>query len=232
MKRIKFLGIAVVALLSLAVSFAASASAATIPNVLPGGTAAAPVTATAESGKTEFGNGLIKVTSTTSTGTQSGNSTKSGAFTNKFKGVKDSLGEACKGEKDTEAETVTVSGTFHIADYKEGGVTLRVATAFSLNEVNFTCGSIAVKTVGCVAGKLTPENTLTKTLTVTLARNGSLNDNQIVTILNQPNEANELCQLLAKTGSGALELSSQIQTSTVTGFKQSGAAVEVLVMPL
>jgi hypothetical protein len=232
MKRIKFVGIAIVAMLSLAVSMAASASAATVPNVLPAGTAAEPVTATASSGETEFGNGFIKVTSKKSTGTQSGNSTKLGAFTNKFKETKDTLGSACKGSKDTEAETVTVSGTFHIRDYKEGGVTLRVATIFLLNEVKFTCGSIEVTTVGCVAGALTPENAKAKSLTVTLARNGTLNDNKIVTILNESNTENETCQLLAKMGAGALELSSQVQTSTVTEFKKNGAAVEVEVMPL
>jgi hypothetical protein len=231
MKRIKLVGIAIVAVLSLAASLAASASAATVPNVLPAGTAAEPVTATTSSGESEFGNGFIKLTSKKSTGTQSDNSTKLGSFTNKFKETKDTLGSACKGSKDTEAETVTVSGTFHIRDYKEG-TSLRTATIFLLHEAKFSCGSLEVTTVGCVAGALTPENTKTKTLSVTVARNGTLNDQKIVTILNESNTENETCQLLSKMGAGALELSSQVQTSTVTEFKKNGAAVEVEVMPL
>jgi hypothetical protein len=230
-RRIKFVGIAIVVPLSLAVSLAASASAATLPNVLPEGTATEPVTAVTSSGESEFGNGFIKLTSKKSTGTQSDNSTKLGSFTNKFRETKDTLGSACKGSKDTEAETVTVSGTFHIRDYKEG-TSLRTATIFLLNEAKFSCGSLEITTVGCVAGALTPESKLTKTLTVTVARNGSLNDQKIVTILNESNTESETCQLLSKMGVGALELSSQVQTSTVTEFKKNGAAVEVEVMPL
>ena len=50
--------------------------------------------------------------------------------------------------------------------------------------------------------------------------------------LNEENTANELCQLLAKEGSGATKLSAQTGTTEITEFKQNGAAVEVLVMPL
>jgi len=67
-------------------------------------------------------------------------------------------------------------------------------------------------------------------LSLTLAKTGS--DNNIITVLNEENTANELCQLLAKEGTNATKLSAQTGTTTITGFKQSGAAVEVLVMPL
>jgi hypothetical protein len=231
-KLLKSIGIAVTALLMLTAALAATAMATTVPNILPQGTAAEPVTATTSTGETEFGNGFIKIISKSSTGTESGNATKSGAFTNKYKGVKDTLGSGCKGTKDTEAETVTLSGTFHVRAYKEG-TSLRAATIFSLNEYTFDCGSIETKMTGCVAGALLPENTKTRTLTITLARNGSVNDNKIVTVLNEGNTENEKCQLLAKMGSGgAFELSSLVATLSVTEFKRNGAATEVEVMPL
>jgi hypothetical protein len=231
MKRITSMGLTVAVLFALGAILAATAVAVTVPNILPEGTAAEPVTATTTTGETEFGNGFIKITSKTSTGTESRNATKSGAFTNRYKSVKDTLGSACKGMKDTEAETVTLSGTFHVRDYKEG-TSLRTATIFSLNEYAFDCGSLETKMAGCVAGALAPENMKTKTLTITLARNGSLSDNKIITVLKEQNEGNETCQLLAKMGAGAFELSSLVATLTASEFKKAGAAVEVEVMSL
>jgi hypothetical protein len=141
------------------------------------------------------------------------------------------LGAECKGMKDTEASTVTMSGTFHIRDYKEG-TSLRTAMILLLHEALFTCGSGEFRLAGCLGAALSPESAKTKTLTVTAQRNGSIDDNKVITILNETNTENETCQLLAKMGSGAFELASLIDTLSVTEFKKNGAAVEVEVMPL
>jgi hypothetical protein len=230
MKPLRLLGLAFVAMLALSSFASAVASAATIPNVLPAGTAASPLTATTKSGTSTFGNGILKLTSPSSTGTQTGNSTKLGSFTNTFTGVENTItGIKCKGLSNATEGEVSVHGTFHIRDYKNGS-TLATASILLLAPVHFECSTISVVVSGCVAGALTPENVLTKTLTLNLVASGA--DNAIVTVLNEENTANELCQLLAKEGSGATKLSVQVTRDEISEFKQNGSAVEVIVMPL
>jgi len=89
---------------------------------------------------------------------------------------------------------------------------------------------VLVVVEGCVAGEVTPENTLTTLLTVNLAVSGK--DNTIITVLNETNTAEEPCQLLAAVNEGTTGLSSEETTQLIGGFKQNGKAVEVLVMPL
>jgi hypothetical protein len=235
MKQVKILGAAFIAILALT-SIAASLAqaAATLPSVLP---TAGPgekeiVSATTSSGTSTFGNGLLEITSSTSTGTQTGNAAKLGSFDVLFEKTASVLGPVCTGLSDTTKGSVLVLGTFHIRDYKEG-TNLRTAAIFLLLPVHFECEGVALVVVsGCVAGALTPENVLTKTLTAKLAKNGSKNDNVIITVLNETNTAEEACQLLASENGGAFKLSNEVTTQLITGFKQNGAEVTVLVMPL
>ena len=82
-----------------------------------------------------------------------------------------------------------------------------------------------------MAGALTPENVLTKTLTVTLAKNGELNDNQIIKVEKEDLSGEGNCELKSKTDEGAFALSALVTTQVLTGFKQNSKEVEVLVMP-
>lgn len=199
-----------------------------LPNILPAASAGSPITSVASSGKSEFGNGLTKITSTASKGTSSGESENTGSFKTTFEGSTSLLG-TCTGAGDTSGD-VLVSGTFDIRDAKEGS-TLIVVSLFLLNKVVLTCGSTEIGVEGCVAGKITPVSELTELETVTLAKTGS--DNNIITVLNEANTAEEACQLLAKVGSaGKTELSAQETTQTLKEFKQNSAAVEILVMGL
>jgi len=164
------------------------------------------------------------------TGSGSMNSLKSGSFTATFEEIKSVLtGTKCTGLSDETGGDVTVKGTFHIRDYKSG-TELKTASIFLLAPVHFSCGETLVVIAGCVAAALMPENTLTKTLTGTIAKTGA--DNNIITVLNEENTANELCQLLAKEGANATKLAHLTVSPTINGFKQGGAAVEVLVMRL
>lgn len=237
MKQIKLLGLALMAILALTgIISATSATAEELPNILPAGTAAEPVLATSSSGVSTFGNGILKLTSQKSKGTLDSTSTKLGTFKVAFEETEDEIARTCTGVGDA-AGVVLVEGTFHIRDFKEKG-TLLTAAIFLLNEVHFTCENAVSKVLllvrGCVAGALTPENTLTNTLTVTLAKNGGLNDNLIITVLNEANTAEEPCQLLSSENEGAFVLSNEKTTQTLTGFKKdpAGTAVEVLVMRL
>ena len=123
-------------------------------------------------------------------------------------------------------------GTYHLRDYKNSAGVLKIANIFLLLPVHFSCATTLVVVSGCVAGAATPENVLTKTLTVSLKATSNGKDNEVVTVLNEENTANELCQLLAKEGSAATKLSVQVQESTLTGFKQNGSEVTILLMPL
>jgi hypothetical protein len=230
MKSIKLFSLAIMAMFAVTGALAASASAEELPNVLPGGSVN-PVTAATSSGEAEFGNGLVKVTATSSTGSQTGNATKLGSFTTTFSGAKDILGRKCTGLGETTEGVIKVTGTFHIRDFKEKG-TLLTASIQLLNEVHFSCGTLLERVQGCVAGALTPENVKAAALTLTLAKNGSLNDNLIITVLRENNSGEEACQLLAADGTGAFELSSQKQTVTINGFTQQGLGIEVEVMRL
>jgi hypothetical protein len=231
MKRFKFVGLALMAAFAFTAIAAATASAAaTLPNVLPAGSASEPVNFTGSSAKTTFGDGIEKVTSEASTSTASGNAAKSGTFNVLFKESKDILGTTCTGLNSGETSgDISVSGTFHVVDY---GTKDEVGNTFLLKTVHFSCGSsILVIVQGCVAGAITtPVNTLSKTLTVQLtAKSG---DNEIIKVFNTENTAEENCELKASQNEAEFKLSSQEQKQVSLGFKKGSTAEEILVMPL
>jgi hypothetical protein len=222
--------------LVLTLALATTASAEKQPNILPTGTGAAPLTFNSSSGTSIFGNGLIKLTSPKSTGSGAGNAEKLGTFDLLFEGFKDALGRTCTGlfnsetkEGDLTEGSVLVKGTFHIRDYKLGAE-LRVAQIWLLKEAHSSCGTLLVVLRGCVAGDLTPKEGLSKTLTVTLKKEGA--DNTIIKVLNEANTAEENCELTSSTDEKAFELSTFETTQALAEFKKAGAATEVLVMPL
>jgi hypothetical protein len=202
-----------------------------IPNILPEGAATEPIKSVNKSGRTTFGSGVLELESPSSSGTQEGFALKLGSFVVTFKEVVSiNLGVKCTGLTRSTAGEVEVLGTYHIRDYKNSTGESKIASIFLLLPVHFTCLTTLVVVSGCVAGAATPESTLTKTIAVTLNKVGT--DDEIITVLNEENAANELCQLLAKEGSNATKLSVQKQVSELTGFEQGGKAVEVLLMPL
>jgi hypothetical protein len=84
---------------------------------------------------------------------------------------------------------------------------------------------------GCVAGGITtPINALSKTLTVTLTAISG--DNEIITVLNQENTAEENCELKGSTNEGEFKLSYYEATGVSLGFKKLSTQEEILVMPL
>jgi hypothetical protein len=233
MRRLKFIGAAIMALLSLAAITAATASAAaTAPNVLPEASELAPITFTGTSGATKFGDGIEEIKSTESKSLSTQNSLKLGTFDVLYIGSKDVLGEACTGLNTGEEKgSILVLGTFHVVDYKVG-TELKVGVTFLIKPVHFSCGSaILVIVHGCVAAGInTPSNTLSKTLVFGLTSKSG--DNEIIKVLNAENTAEENCELTASQNEGEFKLSSQNQTQTNLGFKKGSTAEEILVMPL
>ena len=230
MRQIKLLGLALMAVLSITGAMAAVASAeATLPTILPEGTAVAPLTGTTKSGLSTFSPGALKVESSKSEGSFSGTSKKLGTYDVLFLETQ-LAGEKCTGLKDTVEGSVLAPGTFHIRHYNLNGK-LFTAEIFLVTELHFECGAILFTVKGCVAGELTPnEEKLVTVLKVALK--AEKNDNVPVKVLNEESTGEENCELLAKQGAGAFALSTQVQTVELEGFKKSGSAVTVLVMPL
>jgi hypothetical protein len=226
-------GATFVVTLALVMMAAATATAASLPSILPTASGGEPVTFTGSSGKSTFGDGLEKVTSEKSTSTGSGNATKAGTFNIIFKESKDVLGTACTGLTSGETSgNIEATGTFHVLDYNSGSKKELVADAFSLATVHFSCGSsILVIIHGSVVGAVTtPVNTLGKTLTVQFSAKSG--DNEIIKVLNEENSAEENCELTASQNEGEFKLGDLEATETLLGFKKGATAVEILVMPL
>jgi hypothetical protein len=236
MKLVKLMGLAFMATLALTGIATATASAEEKPNILPEATAAEPLTGTIlATAPSTFGSSPLELTSPKAEGTFEGNSPKLGLIFLKFLEVESVLAATkCTGLHNTGEGEVTVLGTYHVRDYKEGA-NLRTALITLLLPVHFTCGTavpVLVVVSGCVAGALTPENVLTKVLSVLLKKNSSGKDNEIITVLNEANTKEEACQLLSKEGSGATKLSVEAAHLELLGFLQNKKPTEVLVMPL
>jgi hypothetical protein len=235
MKQIKLLSLIFMAILSLTGALAATASAEELPNILPEGTEKAPLSGTSKSGLSVFGNGVVTIEAEKSTGLFSSAVKKLGTFDVLFEKsfLSEHKTEECKGLQVGEKPgSILVLGTFHIRHYNANpGKTLFTAIIFLIKEVHILCaGPVEVLVNGCVAGLLLPENKLAKVLTADLkVKKG---DNEIITVLNETSTGEETCQLLSKTGAGVFKLSAEETKQELEGFKQKGAAVEVLVMPL
>lgn len=228
------MGVAFMMVLVLTSIASGSASAESTPNILPLGTVANPLEFKSSSAKSTFGSGVLSVTSEKSEGEGSGTSEKLGSFHVQFLESKSSVLGTCTGAGDA-AGTILVLGEYHIRSFKEGTL-LMTAVIFLLpasDTVVFSCGNPAttIEVLGCVAGALTPESTLTKTLTATLGVTGK--DNNIIKVENESLTGEENCELLANINKEGYKLSSEKTTQTLSGFEQGSPlkAVEVLVMP-
>jgi hypothetical protein len=236
MKQVKLASLTFMATLALTGIAAATASAEEKPNILPEATAKAPITGTILStGATTFGNGILDIEAAKDEGTFEMNNPKLGLFDLLFLEFESvTAGTKCTGLHDTDEGSVLLLGTFHVRDYKEA-TNLRTALIYLLLPVHFTCGvavPVLIVLSGCVAGALTPENVLTKVLSVLLKEGSNGKDNAIITVLNEANTKEEACQLLAKEGSGATKLAKLVTHEELLGFLQNSKPIEVLVMPL
>jgi hypothetical protein len=236
MRHVESSLLALLATLALTGIITATASGEALPNILPNASAAEVLKHKGGgSSESKFGNGIVELSSPRSEGEGEGNTPKSGLFVNHLDEVESALsGTKCTGLHDTAEGTITVLGTYHIRDYKAGS-SLRTAAILILLPIHFTCGTtlpVLIVGSGCVAGKVTPESALTKTLTVTFDAGSNGKDNEIITVLNEANTAEEACQLLSKEGAGSTKLSFYTSVLNLGGFEQNSKAVEVLVMPL
>jgi hypothetical protein len=228
MQPIKSLGRAF--LVSLALSAVVSGSAfAALPNILPAGSEAAPLTGNSTSGESVIGSGLVSLTSPKSTGSLSMTSEKNGAYDLLIIGVKNSLGQQCTSLEGKEAGSILFKNVVNHRWRTVNGVTVILVLLGKGHEVHFTCGTSLTILKGCVAGVVSePYNEAKESATVTFATKEG--DNEVIKVENEANTGTENCELLASENEGSFKLTSLKSTETFSEFKKSGAGVKVTIM--
>jgi hypothetical protein len=172
MRNLRLMAVAIFAICAFSAVLASSASAAEISYTGPGSFKISSGAGELES------SGKLKITCTgdTGTGQLGATPTKSAELTVTFVGC-ETLAKPCTSSGATAGNIQTVKVKGAIGDInktaKEVGVLLTPAsgTAFV---VPVKCGSIAFAATGSVVAKLTPTETLTKTLTATFTQSGGL----------------------------------------------------------
>jgi hypothetical protein len=224
-------------------AFAATASAAEPTKVLPEPTTAKPTTFTSKSpeGKLETVKGL-KVKCATDKG--------GGSFTNANSGTGSVLFETCKSEEETvctgvgdKTGTIAQEGTVQyllaLEMLTSTTSTLVPAFVFLFKQFHFTCVNkelgitLLVLARPCVAGKADGGEVLQSIVTVLFAE-FTKGENKILSILPVEATSEVKCLLessLTEEVSGEkFELAALIGTATLENWKQSGAAITVLLM--
>jgi uncharacterized low-complexity protein len=159
MKRIRILGMALVAVLAMSAVAVAIASAAA-PEFSPATNSGTSKSATATF--TEEGE-VFSIKCTSNTGTSTITSAKAGTFEESFKNCKAASIETCTTTGQASG-TIVSKGTFALGFIKGTEVGLK----FSPEPTEFKCSTNTVKVTGCAAAPITPINTKTKTFTVEL----------------------------------------------------------------
>jgi hypothetical protein len=228
MQRLKLLGLALMAVFALGAFASAAASAEELPNFLPEGTEANPVTFKDHSkGGTLETKAGKKVTCTEDHSEGQATSKKLGSFDVLFLGCK-SEGTPCLGLGDKVAESVLVLGTFHIRRLLTEAK--HVYIVFLLEHVHFTCGFglVLILVLGCVAALVLQVNKLVKEFEIHFEQEKGVQ--KPTEIADEKNEKNEKCILETKVGNEAYVQSGELTLATVLGFEQGGKAVEALIM--
>jgi hypothetical protein len=196
--------------------------------MLPEGTAALPVTFTATSGEGSFesASGIeLKCKADEATGEET--SANLGAFHIHFTGCTSLLGSTCTGLGDASGTELWL-GTFHFWLYKTSGGALSAALVYLINPTHFECAGILTIVEGCVAGGVSPLESLTTSITNTLNRTGA--KQEITKVLPQESTKEIACELTQKTSEGESGASAEKTEEHISKFEQSKKAVTVLFM--
>jgi hypothetical protein len=233
MKRIKLLGVSLIAVVAVLALTASSAMAEEKTKMLP--ESGVSFTSTSGPGTLETKGGS-KVTCTKDKDTGTIDSANLGKFTVDFEGCK--LGtEECTGVNEAK-EVILMKGVYHFwlaLELKTGETkeSLVGALVFLIEEFHFTCkvGGIfnaLVLVLGCVAALAEPLNTLAEITKDVFKQSKGV---QLI-ILVLPQEAKEeiKCILLSSVNGGAFEQSGAEGTDENKAFKVGEKPVTVLLM--
>jgi hypothetical protein len=227
MKRICIGGLALLAIAALNGLAILSASAAENTKILPEGTPASPLTATGTSGEAKFETSSgIELKCKAGAGSAEATSANAGFYHGEAKGCTSLLGSTCTGLGD-DSGIILLLGTFHFWLYKKGTV-LSAAGIDLLNPVHFECGGVLDVVEGCIAGAVTPLESLTTSLIGTL--NESHAKNEITKVLPPESTKEITCELTVRTGEGEAGGLGEQGTGIGSEFKKAGSTVTVLLM--
>jgi hypothetical protein len=240
MKRLKLLGLALVAMFALTAASASVAGALEL-TVLPTPSAASPLLYTFKStaGTTTklvtLAGKEVKCTSVTGVGDLT--SSQLGTVEFKFAGCTGPLGVKCTGLEagDKEGEILFKAET-HLRHLLINNLPSDVHLVILVGHVHFTCFGVLFLVLGCVASddlKTSPTGgtiieKLLNSVYVNFLETGG--DPLVTSIDNEASTAMETCELKTKEGTGgAYESSGQQGEGTLENFKQNGVAVTLLV---
>jgi len=242
MQRIRLLGVTLIAIFTVGVLTAASASATEPTKILPEPTATSPLTGTSKSGPgtllTVAGH---EVTCKKDTDTFSFTTPNEGTFPATFEECKTVVAGVtltCTGESDTEGKILLLgTGDYLLAlrmvGTSETETTLVAALVFKFTEFSFTCKtgiiSAVVKVRGCAAALAEPVEKLAE-VTKDVFEEFKSGESRILQILPKEATKEENCLTETSLSGGAFELSAQKGSDENEKFEQGGKKVAVLLM--
>jgi hypothetical protein len=215
MRRIRLMGLALIAVLALG-ALVATAAMAEKPEFSPSEKNA--FTAAGGKAKFEQKGGLAAVTAEKSTGTGEVTNAKEGTFDELYVNAQAPLSGFCTGLTDTLVGSILAKGAFKLG-YLDAAKT-KVGVAFKLAApIHYECEKtiLLVTVEGAAIGQITPLNTSTKEFTVVLTQAKGVNT--LTKILNATNTAFEEFILKSETNGGAAAQAGQETTITITTTK-------------
>jgi hypothetical protein len=233
MRHLKLLGMMLTAIFALSILTAASATASEPTKALPEASATSPIKSTASDATETFleqANGN-KVHCAKGAGSGEATSATLGSFTYLFTECKGPLTTSCTTTGDPTG-LIGIAGTVHYW-LALLGKSLVAALVFLLNTITFVCKSSTVSFTtevkpGCQAALATPLEKLVSTTEDVFKEASGHADITLVL----PEEASKDigCELESKIDTAAFEPAAQSGTFVNTGFKQNGAAIQILLM--
>lgn len=244
MRRVKILGIAMLAMLAIS-ALAASASLAATPEFLPEATAGNPITFKSETVKgthpvlETLAGTKVECEKATNTGSITG--LKAGTVKITFEKCKElTAGSQCTGLSDTTAGNITTEGNLDLVAglLKKTKEEVVAAAVLLTKSIHFTClsGIIlievpvlnAAKETNCAAAHIEPVGKLTKVLTVKfLQEKGDADIEEIATNLKEAKKIK--CTLSVEVNHNAAETAAELAEAELKGFEQGKKAIEVLI---
>jgi hypothetical protein len=229
MKRIRLIGLALMAVFALSTAAVATASGAEPTKILPEPTAAKPLTGKGKSGPgTLLTVGGSQVTCKSDTSEFSFTSFNEGTYKVLFTECKGPSGTTCTREGDGNG-LIALEGKIRylLALLKTSG-TLVAALVFEITEFTFNCVisiiKVPVKVKGCAAAHAEPTDTTTLT-TNDVFKEFSSGVPDIESVLGVEKTTEELCETLTSVSGGAFEQSAQTGTVENSGFSLGGGSI-------
>jgi hypothetical protein len=226
MKRMKLFGISLVALSALSIGVASAES-----SFLPEGTVANPVKFKFTSGAGILTSAKSEVKCTSAAGTSEVTSKTSGKFSIEIKGCEEPKLKIKCASLNTEDKlgTISATGTFALRMGLTGQSLKIIAHLFE--HIHILCSIVLLLLLGCLAGSISPINSLVSEATLTNKVKGGTEKsiNEITTVDNEAETGMEEGKMTIEQGGESSQAGLE-STETASGFEQGGKVVNGLIM--